>query len=705
MDIMDRIVLLTISFAIGIVAYGQTNNEMKKEPTCKTEKTELKNHGNTRIDNYFWMNKRDSKEVLDYIGQENIHTGDYFKKLDPLKNILLDEFESRINPNEVSAPFILEGKTYQVRSKEGKDYSLIYRIDGKTETLFFDENKRAEGKNFYSLADWAPSPNDELLAISEDFVGRRKYVITFLKNKDQKFLKDKITDTDGSIIWANDNKTIFYVKKDPETLREYQVYKHVLGTDSKTDKLVYEEKDERFGVFISKSLTDKYIEIHSQSSTTSETQFIDANEPSSPPIIFLAREAGHIYSVNHHENGFYIITNKNAKNSKLVFSKTIPLNLDNCETIIAHNNDVLLESSLVLQKFIITEERTKGLQKIRIINIETKKEKFISFDEETYYCGLGTNDNYKAINIFFSYNSLTTPSTVYDYNLMNDTKVVFFRKELLDKSFKPEDYESKRIWAIANDGTKIPISIVYKKGTILSEAPMLLYGYGSYGVTIPDVFSAIRLSLINRGFVYAIAHIRGEKYMGEEWYENGKFLKKRNTFTDFINAAEYLGMQGYCDKNKIYAQGGSAGGLLMGAVTNMAPYLWKGVVAQVPFVDVVTTMLDETIPLTVGEYEEWGNPNEEDYYWYMLSYSPYDNVKAMDYPALYITTGYHDSQVQYWEPLKWVAKMRAMKTNDMPLLFDCNMDAGHGGGSGRTSERIEVAKEYAFILNLEGFTK
>ena len=365
----------------------------------------------------------------------------------------------------------------------------------------------------------------------------------------------------------------------------------------------------------------------------------------------------------------------------------------------------MIESFLPLKDFLITEIRINGLRKINILNLKSNKTETISFDEETYFTGLSLNDNYEASNLFFSYNSMTTPSSVYNYNLINNTRELWFRKELLDKSFNSDNYESQRIWATANDGSEIPVSLVYKKGTDLSKAPCLLYGYGSYGYTLPDVFSATRLSLLDRGFVYAVAHIRGSKYMGEQWYENGKFLKKKNTFTDFINAAEFLGMKGYCDKNKIYAQGGSAGGLLMGAVTNMAPYLWKGVIAQVPFVDVVTTMLDETIPLTVGEYEEWGNPNDEEYYYYMLNYSPYDNVKTMDYPSLYITTGYHDSQVQYWEPMKWVAKIREMRTNDNPLLFDCNMEAGHGGGSGRTQERKETAKEYSFILHLEGIEK
>ena len=677
---------------------------MKKEPTCKIETTELINHNNKRLDDYFWMNNRDSKEVLAYIKKENKFTKKYFKKLESLKNSLLDEFEARINPNDVSSPFKLNGRIYQEKSKEGKDYNFIYILqDDNKEVLFFDENIRAEGQPFYSLEDWNPSPNNKILAISEDFTGRRKYSISFLINETQEYLTDNVTDTDGSIIWANDNETIFYVKKDPETLREFQVYKHILGANNQKDELIFEEKDERFTVYISKSLTNKYIEIHSQSSTTSETQLINADNPTETPKVFLARKSGHIYSVEHHDKGFYVLTNNKAKNNKLVFSKTFPKSIDACDEIIKHDSKTLLENILVLKDFILTEERNNGLQKIRIIQLKSKVEKFISFEEETYYLALGSNNDYLASNFYFNYNSLTTPQTVYDYNLKSDKREIYFRKELLDKSFKSEDYQSERIWATANDGTKIPISLVYKKGTVLKDAPLLLYGYGSYGITIPDVFNSIRLSLLNRGFVYAISHIRGEKYLGETWYEDGKFLKKRNTFTDFINTAEYLSMKGYCDKDKIYAKGGSAGGLLMGAVTNLAPYLWKGVIAQVPFVDVVTTMLDEAIPLTVGEYEEWGNPNDEEYYWYMLSYSPYDNVKKMDYPSMYITTGYHDSQVQYWEPLKWVAKIRNMRTNKLPILFDCNMDAGHGGGSGRTSERLEYAKEYSYILDLEGF--
>jgi len=662
-------------------------------------------HGHSRNDHYYWMSNRDSKDVLDYLNQENAYTKAYFSQFESLTSTMLNEFERRIDPNESSAQFVLNKKTYQLRNVEGKDYQQVYQLNGKSALLFLDQNQRAEKKSFYELADWAPSPDNSLLALSEDFIGRRKYSITFRNNKTGKFLKDKITDTDGSIVWANDNKTIFYVKKDPQTLREFQVFSHILGTDPSKDKLVLQEDDEKFSVHISKTTTGRYILINIVSSTTSEIRYIDANYPSGDALIFWKREKGHLYEVDHHEKGFYILTNKNADNRRLLFSPGMVLSLENCKEFIAHDPATLIESALVLKDYVITEERNNGLMKIRIVNLLSGKQDYVKFEEETYFTGLGLNDDYTANSIFFSYNSLTTPSTVYKLDLSKQSKEIIHRKELIDKTFKPDNYESKRIWATANDGSKIPVAIVYKKGTDLKNAPCLLYGYGSYGYTLPDVFSATRLSLLDRGFVYAVAHIRGSKYMGEHWYENGKFLKKVNTFTDFINAAEYLGMQGYCSPEKIYAQGGSAGGLLMGAVTNMAPYLWKGVIAQVPFVDVVTTMLDESIPLTVGEYEEWGNPNDEEYYWYLLNYSPYDNVKQMDYPSLYITTGYHDSQVQYWEPMKWVAKLRESRTNKNPLLFNCNMDAGHGGGSGRTNERLEIAKEYAFILDLEGIEK
>ena len=676
-----------------------------QEPIAPKKPKALTIHNHTRNDDYYWMNERDSKPVLDHLAKENAYNDEYFKPIQGLVQSLMTEFDQRINPNEVSAPFIMNGKTYQVKSIEGKDYQQVVQIENGKETIFFDENERAKGKSFYELAEWNPSPNNEILAVSEDFVGRRKYNITFRQNKNGKFLKDKISDVSGGVVWANDNKTVFYGKKDTVTLREFQIYRHILGTDSKTDVLVYEEKDEKFGVGVGKSITDKFIMLYSYSSTTSEMQWVDADKPIDKPTVFLPRKQGHLYEIAHHTNGFYILSNDKATNKRILFSGIAPTSLESCKELVAHDSKTLLEGISVFKNFLLIEERTNGLRKLKLRNINDNTERYLSMNEETYFLGLGLNDEFNTDEIFYSYNSMTTPSTVYKYNMATGQQTVWFRKELLDKNFKSEDYTSQRIWATANDGTQIPISLVYKKGTDLKNAPCLLYGYGSYGYTLPDVFSPTRLSLLNRGFVYAVAHIRGSKYMGEEWYENGKFDKKINTFTDFINAAEHLGHHSYCDKDKIYAQGGSAGGLLMGAIANMAPYLWKGIVSQVPFVDVVTTMLDESIPLTTGEYEEWGNPNDPYYYNYMLKYSPIDNIHRMDYPAMYITTGYHDSQVQYFEPMKYVAKVREYRTNKNPLVFECNMDAGHGGGSGRTQERLEVAKVYAFILSLEGISK
>jgi oligopeptidase B len=677
---------------------------LAQEPVAPQIDHKLEQHGHQRNDPYYWMRNRDTEPVLSYLKAENAYAEAYFKALDPLVNSLLNEFEARIDPNETSAPYVINGYQYQSRNVEGQDYQQIYRyeLDGKA-VLFFDENLRAKDKPFYELAAWAPSPNNQILAVSEDFVGRRKYEIRFRANG--KFLKDVLTETSGSVVWANDNKTVYYTKKDPETLREYLVYRHQIGTPQSADELIFEEKDDKFSVGIGKTLTNAFVLIYSYSSTTSEIQMIDAAVAKAAPKVFLARKAGHLYEVEHHENGFYILSNDQAVNNRIFFSKDIPTNLASCQEVIKHNPKVLIEGLTVFKRQLLIEERDNGLLKLKLKNVADGQEKYIDVDGETYYLGLATNDDYAASKIYYVFNSMTTPSRVYTYDLQTGKREIFFEKKLRDTQFSPENYESKRIWATANDGTQIPVSIVYKKGTNLSKAPLLLYGYGSYGYTIPDIFSPTRLSLLDRGFVFATAHIRGCKYLGEEWYQDGKFDKKINTFTDFINAAEYLGHMGYCDPSKIYANGGSAGGLLMGAITNMAPYLFKGIVSEVPFVDVVTTMLDESIPLTTGEYEEWGNPKDPYYYYYLLKYSPYDNLHRMAYPAMYVTSGYHDSQVQYWEPAKYVAKLRTLRTNQAPLIFECNMDAGHGGGSGRTTERLERAKVYAFILGFEGIEK
>ena len=677
------------------------NNTPKAPKVSKS----LVSMGHERIDSYYWMNQRDSANVLKYIKEENEYCENYFKPLNPIVDELMEEFDQRIDPNEKSARFLLNKKWYQVRSEANLEYQKIFLIEGDKESLFFDENERSKNHDYYDLADWVPSPNNKYLAVSEDFVGRRKNTISIRKNSNGKYLKDRIEDVGGDILWSNDNKAIYYIKKDEQTLRSYQVYRHHIGKKTEDDELIYQEDDEKFSVGFSKSKTGKYIFIGSYSSLTSEVLWLNADNNEAKAQVFIPRKLGHLYDVEHHENGFYITSNHEAENYQILYARTFPKSIAQCDVFQAVNDEVLIEGLEVFNEFLVIVERKNGLKKFKLYPFESREEHYIEFDEETYSLGLGLNDEYYTNTLYYSYNSMTTPSSVYQYDMMTGERVLWHQKEVLAPNFDPQNYISKRIWARANDGTMIPISLVYKKGINVSEAPCLLYGYGSYGYTIPDYFSTTRLSLLDRGFIYGVAHIRGGKYMGEEWYQSGKFLKKINTFTDFINAAEYLGHMGYCDPEKIYAQGGSAGGLLMGAVSNMAPYLWKGVISQVPFVDVLTTMLDEDIPLTTGEFEEWGNPKDEEYYYYLLKYSPYDNIKKMEYPAMYITTGYHDSQVQYWEPLKYVAKMREYKTDEHPFIFDCNMDAGHGGGSGRTTARKEIAKVYAFILGMENNIK
>lgn len=696
------LLLLTVSPFIPVIVSAQNTLTI---PVAKEIPKALIKHNHVRNDPYFWMNERDSKPVLDYIAEENNYSKAFFDGRQALIDRFLSEFENRINPEETSAPFEIQGKTYQWRQIKNQDYRQLILIENGKETIFFDENAASKGHEYYALGDLSVSPDNTLTAFSEDKIGRRNYTISFRENKSGKILKEQIKNTDGSIVWANDNQTIFYVKKDPTTLREFQIYKHILGTASSKDELVFEEKDERFYVYLSKTFDKKYVFFHSVSSTTSETWLIPADKPAEKASCFLKREKDHLYDVNHNDKGFYILSNKQSPNRKLVFSETVPASIESCKILIAHDPEVYLEEMIPFQTFLAVQSRKNGQTGIAIGTLEATDFSSISMPEEVYELGFSFMDDYTARTINYHYTSFTSPSSIYTYSVENKSSVLFFQKKLIDKNFNPDHYVSKRVWATANDGQKIPVSLVYKKGIDLSKAPMLLYGYGSYGVTIPTTFSATRLSLLDRGFVYAVAHIRGGKFLGEAWYQDGKLNHKRNTFTDFINAAEWLAMQGYCDPNAIYAQGGSAGGLLMGAVTNMAPHLFKGVIAQVPFVDVVSTMLDESIPLTVGEYEEWGNPNVEEDYWYMLSYSPYDHIRKLDYPAMLITTGYHDSQVQYWEPLKWVAKLRKNQTGTAPILFDCTMSAGHGGGSGRSTERLEVAKEFAFLCYIQGINE
>jgi oligopeptidase B len=560
-----------------------------------------------------------------------------------------------------------------------------------------------KNKSYFAIGDYTVSENNEILAYSVDYVSRRQYTI-FLKNlKTGEVYQDKIENSNGGITWANDNKTIFYTKMDPVTLRSNQIYSHVIGTKSSADKLVFEEKDETFSCFIYKTKSRKYLMIGSTQTLSSEYRFLDANNPDGQWKIVQPRQRDLEYSIDHYGDDFYITTNYQAKNFRLVKTPVAITEKENWVEVIPHRSNVLLESIDIFQKHLVVTERKNGLTHLRVIDWADKSEHYIEFSDPAYLTYTFDNPEFNTDEIRIGYTSLTTPNTVYDYNMVTKKRETKKQQQVLGGKFDASNYTSERIYATSRDGVQIPISIVYKKGFNKDgNAPLLLYAYGSYGYSMDPTFSSVRLSLLDRGFAFAIAHIRGGQEMGREWYENGKLLNKKNTFYDFIDCGKHLVAQKYTSSAHLYAQGGSAGGLLMGAVVNMEPSLWNGVIAQVPFVDAVATMLDETIPLTTGEFDEWGNPKVKEYYDYIKSYSPYDNVKAQNYPNLLITTGYWDSQVQYWEPAKWIAKLRTLKTDDKLLLMRCNLDVGHGGASGRFQRYKEIAMEYTFLLDLEG---
>jgi oligopeptidase B len=568
----------------------------------------------------------------------------------------------------------------------------------------FDVNEMAKDYSYYNLRGLNVSPDNKWVAYGVDTLSRRKYTI-YIKNLETgKILRDTITLTTGSSTWANDNKTLFYTRKDEQTLRSNKIYKHKLGEDSSKDVLIYTEEDETYGTYVYKTKSDKYLVIGSYSTLTSEFQILDANTPDAKFKIFQPRTRGLEYGISHFGSDFYIVTNKDdATNFKLMKTGENATGMENWEELIKHRNEVLLEGIDIFKDYLVVSERNNGLNQIRIKSWDDSEDYYLPFDNETYTANPFQNVEFDTKILRYNYNSLTTPSSVIDFNMETREKKIKKESEVLGGKFNKDNYESKRIWAIAADGTQIPISMVYRKGMKQNgDNPLLLYAYGSYGATIDPYFSSVRLSLLDRGFIYAIAHVRGGQYLGREWYENGKLLFKKNTFTDFVDASRHLISENYTSRDHLYASGGSAGGLLMGAIVNIAPEIYNGVVAAVPFVDVVTTMLDDTIPLTTGEYDEWGNPDEKEYYYYIKSYSPYDNVEAKAYPNMLVTTGLHDSQVQYWEPAKWVAKLREYKTGNNLLLLHTNMDAGHGGASGRFEALKEVAMDYGFILDMEG---
>lgn len=674
-----------------------------KPPIAKVIPHQLEKHGHIRNDPYYWLKDRENPEVIAYLDAENAYKEEKLAHTKELQSTLFEEMKGRIKKDDSSVPYQKEDYFYYTRYEKGREYPIHCRKKDSLENaeeILIDVNLLAEGKDYCSVSGGANvSPDHQYLLYGTDFVSRRIYTLHIKDLATGEHLEDVIPNVTGNAVWAADNRTIFYAKQDPETLRSYQVYRHELGTDLANDELIFEEKDDTFQVYVYKTKSKKYVVVFSSSTLTNEAQVLEADNPTGDFRMFLSREREHEYSVDHAGDHFYIHTNWEAKNFRLMRCNERETTKDAWEEVIPHRSDVLLEDIELFQNYLVLDERKGGLNHIRIIPNEGD-EFFLPFGEAAYMAGTGNNPNYNSEWLRFSYQSMTTPGSVFDYNMRTGEKLLKKEQEVLG-DFDKTKYRTERIFATAKDGTQVPMSIVYHEDTPRDgSAPLLLYGYGSYGHSIDAYFSTTRLSLLDRGFVYVIAHIRGGEEMGRGWYDDGRMLNKINTFTDFIACGEHLVAKGYCATDKLYAMGGSAGGLLMGAIMNLKPEIWGGVVAAVPFVDVVTTMLDDTIPLTTGEYDEWGNPNDKIYYEYILSYSPYDQVEAKAYPPTLITTGLHDSQVQYWEPAKWVAKLRDMKTDDNVLLLHTNMEAGHGGKSGRFEALKEIAMEYAFLLTL-----
>ena len=700
-------IVLPVALLLGR-GTAMANKSDIQPPVAKIEATRLEKHGDVRVDDYYWLRERDNPEVIAYLEAENAYTEAMMARLKPLEDALFAEIKGRIKQTDVSVPYKLGDYLYYYRYEEGKAYTIYCRKRGSLEAgeeVILDVNVLAEGHEHMRVVGRKVSANQQIYAYAADTVGRRIYTTYFKNLETGGLLDDVIPDMTGNMAWGNDDKTFFYTRQDPVTLRSFQVWRHTLGTDVAADVLVYEEKDEEFNCYVWKTKSRKYILIGSFQTLSSEYRFIDADDPTGKAVVFHPREDNLEYDVDHRGDKFYVRTNYDAENFRLMETPVSNTGKKHWRDVIAHRDDVLLESFDVFDNYLVVEERRKGLVELRIRPWDGGEEHYIDFGEPAYTANIGTNLEMKTDKLRYEYSSMTTPESVYDYDMRTREKELRKQEEVLG-GFDSADYETDRLYAPARDGVKVPISIVYRKGMVRDGTnPLLLYGYGSYGYSIDASFDAQRLSLLDRGFVYAIAHIRGGQEMGRWWYEDGKLMKKKNTFADFIDCGEYLVSERYTSADRLFATGGSAGGLLIGAILNMRPDLWRGAVTRVPFVDVVTTMLDESIPLTTGEYDEWGNPNEKAAYEYILSYSPYDQVEAKDYPNLLVTTGLHDSQVQYWEPAKWVAKLRAMKSDDNVLLLKTDMEAGHSGGSGRFKKYRETAMKYAWLLDLAGYSE
>ena len=717
---MKRISQITLVLSLIFAASCKNESPMKtdtKPPIAEKQPQELTVHNDTRIDNYFWMRLTDEQKTADqkdeqtqkveqYLNDENAYFDEVMSYTTDFQESLFQEMKGRIKEDDQSVPYFRNGYFYITRYETGKQYPIYSRKKENleaSEEIMFNVNDEAEGHEYFQLGGLSVSPDNKLAAFAIDTVSRRQYIIQIKNLETGEIYSDKIENTTGGSVWANDSKTLFYTKKDPVTLRSIKIYKHILGTDSSEDVEVFHEEDETFGTYVYKTKSQQYIVIGSYSTVSSEFQVLSADDPNGTFKLIQPRERDLEYSLAHYEDHFYIQTNiDGAKNFKLMKTPVDKTTKENWVDVIPHRDDTLLEDVSIFKDYMVLEERNNGLSKIRIKRWDGKEDYYLPFGEETYSAGVYANPEFDTDVIRYSYNSFKTPNSVIDFNMKDQSKEIKKEQEVLGGKFDKSNYKSERVWATTRDGKKVAISLVYHKDTKLGkDTPLLQYAYGSYGYTIPDGFSTTRLSLLDRGFVYALAHIRGSQYLGREWYDDGKMLHKKNTFYDFIDCSKFLIENNYTSKDHLYAMGGSAGGLLMGAVVNMAPDLYNGIVAAVPFVDVISTMLDESIPLTTGEFDEWGNPKVKEYYDYILSYSPYDQVEAKEYPNMLVTTGYFDSQVQYWEPAKWVAKLRDTKTDDNILLMHTNMDAGHGGASGRFNSLKETARDYTFFLALE----
>lgn len=699
------IVVITIAMSNCQPETGKKQSQFREPPHPEKRPFELTEHGHTRVDNYYWLNQRDNPEVIQYLEAENAYLDEVMADTKDLQESLYNEIIGRIKQDDKSVPYLDNGYYYYTRYEEGKEYPIMCRKKGSLEAdeeIMLNVNDMARGYSYFQVSGTNVSPNNRYLAYGVDTLSRRKYTIYIKDLQSGKILSDRIPETTGGVAWANDNETFFFTRKNTVTLRSEKIFRYKKGSGKGDGELVYFEEDETFSVGVGRSKSGDYLFVGSNSTLSTEYRFLDANKPNDEFRVFQARQADLEYGIDHFADHFYVRTNLNASNFKLMNTPLDATAMENWIDVIPHREDVLLAGFTLFNDYLVLSEVANALPGIRIIPHNGEEEHYIEFHEEAYTARVSTNRDFDSKLLRFSYSSMTTPNSVFDYNMESRERNLLKMDEVVG-DFNPANYNSERKFVTAADGAKIPISMVYRKGMEKTGTnPTLLYAYGSYGSSMSPSFSSVRLGLLDRGFIYVIAHIRGGQEMGRHWYEDGKLLKKKNTFTDFNDCAEYLIKEGYTQPDYLFAKGGSAGGLLMGAIANMRPDLYKGIIANVPWVDVVTTMLDASIPLTTSEYDEWGNPANKEYYDYMLSYSPYDQVASQDYPAMLVTTGLHDSQVQYFEPAKWVAKLRELKTDNNILLLHINMEAGHGGASGRFKRYKETALEYAFIFDQLG---